>query len=103
MENTNSQCPEWCVTKHDNLDPAGRGYCDGQELDLEALLDRSIGEGTGVADFKRVLSAGVEKFNADIIFNLDLLPSEVETFAQGLESMAQAIRKFVTELEASNG
>lgn len=103
MENTNSQCPEWCVTAHDELDPAGRGYCDGQYLNLEPLLDRSIGDGTGEADFKRVLSAGVEKFYADLSFNVELLPSEVDAFAQSLISIANEITKFTKEVEATRG
>ena len=106
MENTTSkliQCPSWCVTEHNELEPANSGNCDGERLSLDNIWNRSIGNGEASGDISRITEDGVERFYLGLHVEDGLLPNELELAAKQFDQLAAILRELAQKTGVQNG
>ena len=106
MENTtssNTPCPSWCITEHDDVELANSGNCDGERISLDSIWNRSIGNGEATGDIARSTWNGEERFYLGLHVEDGLLPSELEEAAKQFDELAAILLDLSQKVGAENG
>jgi hypothetical protein len=88
-----TDCPEYCIIDHDNINPLSDDYHSGEEIALTPWPTQ-FGLGTGTAGIN--LSQTDCRPTADVTIHVDfeLERDELDQFATHLEELASRIRLF---------
>lgn len=100
---TSTQCPSWCVTQHNKLEPANNGNCSGEPLSLETIWNRNIGNGEAYGEITRITENGTELFYLGLHVEDGLLPNELELAAQQFDRLAESLRGIAQSAGVQNG